>query len=103
MNFNTGFKCIDCGPIPTATNKTINKTQYKVCPKCSKVVSAWQRPLNERVGRCKHCANGGFKQAIGKGKYKGAFLTQCTKCGQVANPDTGDILKQGDEKHEYKQ
>lgn len=103
MNFNTGFKCIDCGPIQKATSKTIRKVQYNVCPTCSKVVSAWQRPLNERVGRCRHCAHGGFTQAMGKGKLKGKLLTQCKLCFQVANPDTGEILKQGDKKHEYKQ
>lgn len=97
MMFNQGFICSKCGPIPTAKNKTINKTQYQVCPDCSHVVHKWERPLNERSGRCGNCAKGSFTLAL----HKGRLLRCCKECAEVKNTDTGEIIRKGAKEHAY--
>lgn len=104
MSFTRGFYCPDHGPIEKAKDKTIQKAKYKVCPDCSKIVTTWERPLNERSGRCGNCAGGAFILAMGKKKLAGQMLRKCKKCGEVINPDHPTIiLSEGDKAHEYKQ
>jgi DNA-directed RNA polymerase subunit RPC12/RpoP len=96
MTFNRGFFCSNCGPIEKSSKNTIKKVQYDTCPACSLIVKKWERPLNERKGRCPNCAHGGFKL----GMKKGVMLRKCLKCGEITNPDTKEIVKEGDKKNE---
>lgn len=100
--FNHGFYCTNCGPIEKAKERSINKVRHKTCNECGSIVTSWERPLNERVGRCANCAHGSFTLALGKGKLKGQLLRKCKHCGQVSNPDTNEILREGNKEHEYK-
>lgn len=98
MSFNRGFLCPQCGPIEKAKKKTISKVQYDTCD-CGRVVTKWERPLNERMGRCSNCANGGFTLAM----VKGQLLRCCKKCKMVINPDTNKIIREGESEFEYKE
>lgn len=101
--FNRGFLCASCGPIEKASKKTIKKVQYDICPECGAIVKEWERPLNERPGRCGNCAGGSFKLAI----HKGQLLRCCKTCKEVINPDTGKVTRGGNKTWEissaYKQ
>lgn len=97
MIFNKGFLCPEHGPIRTAASKTRLKIKYNVCPDCSKVVTPWERPLNERPGRCSNCANGSFESELVEGK----FLRECKKCKEKIDIDTGEIITQGKEEMKY--
>lgn len=97
MMFNQGFLCRDCGPMEKATSKTINKVKHDICPMCSKVVTPWERPLNERPGRCSHCAYGSFTLAI----VKSRLIRCCKRCLQVDDADTGQVHRKGKENFKY--
>ena len=93
MNFNRGFYCKECGPIETAKKKTINKVQHAICPECSGIVEEWERPLNERSGRCNSCGNADFELKI----WKHQLLRRCKECDGVFNTDTNEVLREGKE------
>jgi len=96
---NRGFKCRDCGQVcEKAKEKTISKVKYKVCPHCSGLVDPWERPLNERPGRCINCAGGKFNLAM----VKGRMLRNCPGCGMVIDVDTKEVIREGNKEHEYK-
>lgn len=86
--FNRGFICSRCGPIQTAKKRSIAKVQRDTCPDCSGIVTRWERPLNERSGRCHNCAHGAFKQAF----VKGHLLRACKQCGEVVDIDGNMIV-----------
>jgi hypothetical protein len=97
-NFTKGFKCALCGPIEKAKTKTINKIPHNICPECMGFVEVWERPLNERSGRCSHCAYGSFTSAI----VKGDLLRCCKRCLQVENVDKNmQIVRKGKEEFKY--
>jgi hypothetical protein len=98
MTFNQGFLCPDCGPIPTAKKRSIAKVQHDTCPDCGKIVSKWERPLNERSGRCNNCGGGAFTLVM----WKGDLLRKCKKCDEVYNTDTKIVKRKGLKKYEYK-
>jgi hypothetical protein len=96
VSFNHGFMCALCGPIPKANKKTINKIPHNICPDCMQIVEVWERPENERPGRCSNCGYGSFKLAI----VKGHLLRNCKKCTQVFDTETEKIIREG--KAEFK-
>lgn len=87
MSFNRGFSCSSCGIIP----KAVKKGQRVVCPVCSLTVTPWEKPINERSGRCFRCSNGSFSLKFDKGQ----LLRTCKKCGEKIDPDTGEIIIKG--------
>jgi hypothetical protein len=97
--FNKGFYCAICGPIPRAAKKTIKKIPYNICPDCMSIVQLWDRPLNERDGRCGNCGNGSFTNAI----VKGQLLRCCKQCAEVVNTDKDcEIVRKGEVKFAIK-
>lgn len=100
--FNKGFLCLECGPIEKAASKQINKAKHDVCPACGNIVRKWERPLNERDGRCYNCGHAHFKSAMGKNKLKGHLLRQCRKCNEVYDIDAEKILVKGEKEHAFK-
>lgn len=90
--FNKGFLCTECGPIPAANKRSISKVSTNCCPNCSKPVKAWERPLNERPGRCGNCSYGSFKSA-----YVNRHLLRCCKrCDEVVDIDNGlKLIRKG--------
>jgi ribosomal protein L37AE/L43A len=76
MIFNRGFLCPKCGPVAKAKDKTYNKAKIKACGKCDAPVTPWERPLNERPGRCRKCSHAGFINRI----ENGLFIRKCKKC-----------------------
>jgi hypothetical protein len=99
VTFNRGFLCNVCGPIRTATSSTKNKVKRNVCPECQSVVSEWQRPKNERVGKCGCCANGSFTLAI----VKRHVLRCCDKCKEVLDTDTMQVVRKGSEDFKWRE
>ena len=98
MTFNKGFLCKECGPIPDSIKRSINKVKWDCCKACGGIVTRWERPLNERSGRCSLCGNGAFELEI----KKGHLLRCCKKCNQVVDTDKNcEIVIKGDYKHEY--
>lgn len=89
--------CEACGPIPAAKRRTIAKTPRDTCPDCSAIVRVWVRPLNERPGRCRHCANGAFTLAL----HNGRLLRCCKRCKAVVNTENGESIRKGAEEYEY--
>lgn len=49
----------------------------------------------KRAGICSNCENGSFTLGLGKNSLKGHLLRCCKLCGQIENPDTGQILRSG--------
>lgn len=100
MSFNRGWMCKECGPVEESKKRTINKVQWDCCKTCGGIVMAWERPLNERSGRCGNCANASFSSAM----VKGHLLRCCKVCKEVIDIDADcKIVRKGDKKHEYKQ
>lgn len=94
MTFNKGFYCKDCGPIQKAKKRTIKKVQYNTCPTCHTIVDEWERPLNERDGRCGNCGYGSFKLAMTKGR----LLRMCKQCSEVVDTDNKNkVVRKGNE------
>lgn len=93
MSFNNGFKCPNCGPVQESKKKTIKKVQYTVCKICEAIVTPWQRPLNERAGRCGNCGNAHFELKI----HNHELLRRCRHCDEVFNTDSGKVLRKGKE------
>jgi hypothetical protein len=81
--FNIGWMCKECGPVQESKKRSINKVQWDCCKVCGGIVTPWERPLNERSGRCGNCGNGSFKLAM----FKGNLLRCCKKCDEVVNTD----------------
>lgn len=101
MSFNQGWLCKECGPAKEAINKAATKylPQRHICKNCNAVVTKWERPLNEHVGRCSNCAGGEFTLAL----VKGQLIRCCKKCKQATNTDQKNkIIRKGDKKHEWK-
>ena len=88
MNFNRGYICKDHGPM----EKAITKNKRFVCPLCTKDVKPWEKPLEERPGRCSFCTGASFKLAV----YKHDILRCCKNCKEVYNVDKEKILKKGE-------
>lgn len=97
MSFNTGFLCPNCGPVPEAKDRSIRKVKHKCCKKCEAIVSPWQRPMNERAGRCGNCAYAAFTLAI----VKGRLVRCCKRCLEVMDADTQKILRKGKEEFKW--
>lgn len=95
LKFNHGFMCPNCGPIREAKKKTVNKVEYKACKSCDSIVKSWERPLNERTGRCSTCGAASFNAAMGKNNLRGHILRQCKDCGEVFDTDTMTVLRKG--------
>lgn len=87
MSINRGFMCSNCGVIPKATKKT-NRV---ICPVCTNQVTPWEKPLNERSGRCRTCAKASFKLKFEKSR----LLRTCKTCSEKIDPDTGEIIRKG--------
>lgn len=101
MIFNKGFMCKHCGPIKTAGKKAASKAMpaRNVCPECAETVTPWERPMNERAGRCGNCANASFTSAF----VKRQLLRCCKLCNEVVNIDKNcEIVRKGDLKHAIK-
>lgn len=99
MSFNVGWLCKECGPVAESKKRSINKVQWDCCKDCGGIVTKWERPLNERDGRCGNCANAAFTSAI----VKGQLLRCCKTCNEVVNTDQDcKIVRKGDKRHEYK-
>jgi hypothetical protein len=96
MTFNKGFYCSNCGPIPNSKKRSINKTQYDLCPNCDNIVTPWERPLNERTGRCSNCGNASFTLAI----VKHHLLRCCKRCKEVYDIDADKVIRKGEEENE---
>jgi uncharacterized Zn finger protein len=97
MTFNKGFLCPTCGPIEKSKKKTIKKQQYDTCPNCGEIVTKWERPLNERAGRCQNCGNASFTLAI----VKHHLLRCCKQCKQVYDVDAEKVIRKGEKEHEF--
>lgn len=91
--FNTGFMCASCGPVQESKKRSIAKVQRDCCKICDSPVVKWSRPMNERAGRCRNCANASFKSKVANG----IFMRTCNECGEVINPDNGEVLTPGKE------
>jgi hypothetical protein len=97
--FNQGWLCPECGPVPDSKKRSINKVQWDCCKACGAIVTRWERPLNERSGRCGNCANGSFELAVRKGR----LLRKCKKCNEVVDTDEEcKVKRKGDKEHAYK-
>lgn len=89
--FNKGYLCINCGPVKESKKRSINKTQHDCCKECGAVVRTWERPLNERAGRCSNCAGGHFGQRL----ENHCLIRVCNICTEEYNTDTHKIVKPG--------
>lgn len=89
--FNIGWMCKNCGPVQESKKRSIAKVQRDCCKECDSPVVKWSRPLNERAGRCRNCANTSFKSKI----HLSVFMRECKACGEIMNPDNGEILTPG--------
>jgi len=93
-NLNHGYKCTRCNHIAKEPDKRKRggKTVFH-CPACEypNTMQAWEKPLNERVGRCNLCGNGEFKLIIRKGQW----LRGCPECGEWIDPVTNEIIREG--------
>lgn len=99
MTFNQGWLCEKCGPVKESKKRTIQRIRRDCCKGCGGIVTPWERPLNERPGRCGNCANAGFKLAV----VKGQLLRNCKKCSEVINPETKKIIRKGKEEFKHEQ
>lgn len=97
MSFNQGFLCPNCGPVQDSKERSINKVKHPTCKTCEAIVSKWERPLNERAGRCGNCAAASFKSAI----VKGHLVRNCVTCQEVYDIDANKIIRKGKEEFRY--
>jgi hypothetical protein len=97
MSFNQGWLCKECGPVPESKKRSIAKVKYDCCKVCGGIVTPWERPLNERTGRCGNCGHGAFTLAL----HKGQLLRCCKQCIEVYNTDTHEVIRQGKEEFKY--
>lgn len=72
--------------------KAGTRNKRNICPLCSKDVEKWERPLEERPGRCATCSNASFKSAI----YKHDILRCCKNCGEIYNIDKDQVIRKGE-------
>ncbi|MBU5342314.1 hypothetical protein [Caldifermentibacillus hisashii] len=89
--FNKGYYCHSCGPIQTSVKRTRKGEKFNTCPNCGQVVTEWERPLNERDGRCRTCGNGSFNLKI----ENHHLLRVCKNCGEIYDTDNEKITKKG--------
>lgn len=97
LMFNRGFLCKECGPIPKAKTRSKNRIKRETCPDCMGVVTPWERPMNERPGRCLNCAYAGFKLAV----VKGVIVRACKRCNEAYSPETKQVIRKGKEEFKY--
>lgn len=91
--FNKGYYCTNCGPIQTAKKRTRKGERVTTCPNCGQVVTEWERPLNERIGRCRTCGGAAFKLKMNNHH----LLRICKNCGEVFDTDEEKIIQRGDQ------
>jgi hypothetical protein len=89
--FNKGYLCINHGPVQESVKRSINKVKHDCCKICGAVVRPWERPLNERAGRCNNCAGGCFGQKL----VNRHLIRVCNICTEEYNTDTNKIIKPG--------
>ena len=95
MDFNRGYICKDHGPM----EKAITRNKRFVCPLCTKDVKPWEKPIEERPGRCGLCGKSNFKSIVYRGKNKslrGHILRGCLYCKEVLDSDTEKVIKKGE-------
>jgi hypothetical protein len=97
MSFNQGWFCKECGPVKESKKRSIAKVQYDCCKDCGGIVTEWERPLNERAGRCRNCAASGFEMAI----HKGHLIRNCKTCNEVYDIDADKLIQKGKEEFKY--
>lgn len=95
--FNIGWLCPNCGPIPDGKKRSLKKVQRMTCRTCESVVMPWQRPLNERSGRCNNCGYAAFQLAM----VKGYVIRKCKHCAEVYNVETKNRIRPGDAEKAY--
>ena len=89
--FNKGYKCSRCGPMETATKRTRKGETVFICPNCGQVVTEWERPLNERIGRCGTCGQASFKLKMENDR----LIRICNSCYEVFDTWTEKVIKRG--------
>ena len=99
---NNGFMCPNCGPVKESKAAVRNTMPVKICKLCAAIVKVWERPKNERAGRCLNCAGCNFETGLGKNKLKGHFIRLCRICEEVYDIDAERILKPGKEEFKWK-
>lgn len=91
---NHGYKCTRCNHIAKepAKRKRGGKTVFH-CPACEypNTMQKWEKPLNERVGRCDTCGNGEFKLIMKERR----MLRGCPECGKWIDPETNKRIREG--------
>lgn len=96
--FNKGFLCPNCGPVQESKSKSIAKVQHNCCKECDAIVKVWERPLNERAGRCNNCAGAHFGHRL-----ENSYLIRiCHNCNEEYNTDTRQVHKKGNEGLKWK-
>lgn len=83
--FNKGYLCQTCGPIPNAQKRTRKGLTVFTCQTCGQAVDEWERPLNERDGRCIKCGGASFTLKIDNHH----LLRICKSCGDIYDTDGG--------------
>jgi transcription elongation factor Elf1 len=99
---NSGFMCPNCGPMKECSSKSIKKVAHLVCKRCEALVNKWERPLNERAGRCTNCAGCDFASSMGKDKLKGHLIRLCRICSEEYDIDAEKVLTPGKEEFKWK-
>lgn len=89
--FNKGYLCQTCGPIPNAQKRTRKGVRVNICSNCGQMVTEWERPLNERVGRCGTCGHASFRLKMNNG----ALLRVCENCNEVFDTWTEKAVEKG--------
>jgi len=100
--FNKGFMCSNCGPIQESKKRSIQKVQHDTCKQCDAIVNVWERPKNERAGRCTNCASCNFETGLGKNELKGHLIRLCRICAEEYDIDAEKVLKPGKEEFKWK-
>ena len=89
--FNKGYKCSRCGPMESATKRTRKGEIVFTCPMCGQVVTEWERPLNERVGRCGTCGKSSFELKLENDR----LIRTCKSCHEEFDTWTEKVIKRG--------
>lgn len=93
-----GFECITCGWIgPKAKTRSSKNVKYHACQECGAPAKEWEKPLNQRPGRCPHCANAKFLLRIENHE----LIRTCEHCGEERNPETNERKRSGDDGRKF--